>query len=338
MKKYLITLFFATIAMPISAISGDFGYYHTKYEDIISTIDHTNMIHVQAANPDTISLEDAAAAHPTAVIVFEFGILTYTFRRDNCNYGKCFHYDKVRSKQILDAVEIAVKKLKNRKVILMIADEPETNPPTRLALEYLIGDIKERPFLADKELWINYDNVDEYYTGHEFFITEGIDIASLTPRYGKMCVTDYCERSGLRIVMDTIAKYNKNNPKKIKWMVVGDGQALPAKITGLYDLQKEMAQSRGIEFSGCLAFAYRGPDIHGIAFANHEQRDAWRKLGLRIISNEDAAPTPQPEPQPVSPPKFPEPPEYPSFPSFPEYLPIDPIYVIPIGENFYEMY
>jgi hypothetical protein len=47
------------LILPFQASAGVFGYYHTSAEDVAATWPHTNLVHVQAANPLTVSIDQA---------------------------------------------------------------------------------------------------------------------------------------------------------------------------------------------------------------------------------------------------------------------------------------
>jgi hypothetical protein len=278
------------LILPFQASAGVFGYYHTSAEDISATWPHTNLVHVQAANPLTVTLDEAFEIHPNARLAFEFGALAVSMRGKNgCGFGKCLDYDSERTALILDAVETLVEPHHDKMFALMVADEPETNPPTLDALEALVADIEARPALAGYPLWVNLDNVLSWYTGHDFVLPTGIDIFSLTPNYGKVCGVRYCEMSRLAVVMDAIATRNRTG-ESIKWMVIGDGLGLPGKTRGLYDLQVRMARDRGIEVLGSLAFAYRYPEDFSILSGSDAQRASWVDLGRKIVSGVQVSP------------------------------------------------
>jgi hypothetical protein len=272
------------LILPLPATAGWFGYYHTAAEDVDATWQHTNLVHVQSANPLTVSIDQAIELHPNARIAFEFSVLTRRFRgEDGCQFGKCLDFDPVRSAEILDIIAAEVDRYPERFAVLMIVDEPETNPGTLAAIADLVEDIKSRPALADISRMVNLDNVMPWHTGHAFVLPAGIDIFSLTPNYGKVCGNTYCETSRLTVVMDAIAEANRAGAA-IKWLVVGDGLGLPGKTRGLYDLQVQMARDRGIEVVGSLAFAYRYPQDFSILSGTTDMQEAWVEVGNRIIT------------------------------------------------------
>lgn len=316
-KPHSVFSALALSALSFNAGAGMFGYYHQTADDLLTTRRHTNLVHVQAANPATASLDDVARLHPSAKVVFQFTALDISFYgHDGCQYGKCMRADPVRVDEIVAAVEKAIIPHKSRLWALMIADEPETNPQTLDALKKLIEAIKANPTLSLIPLWVNFDNVQPFYTKAPFTIPNGIDIASLTPSYGRYCFSWICETSRATVVMDTITTHNAQHPADpIKWVVVGDGWAEQAdadtmgnwtftgyahrnKIDGLYQAESNLANARGIEVAGELVFSYRYPGPHTVATAPEAIRDAWAAAGRKIIG-QSSNPVPAP-PEPVS--------------------------------------
>jgi hypothetical protein len=287
MKSFPLLL---ALILPLPATAGWFGYYHTAAEDVEATWPHTNLVHVQAANPLTVSIDQAVELHPNAQIAFEFSVLNRRFRGESgCQFGKCLDFDPARSAEILDIIAAEVDRYPERFAVLMIVDEPETNPGTLTAIADLVDDIKSRPALVDIPRVVNLDNVMPWHTGHAFVLPAGIDIFSLTPNYGEVCGNTYCEASRLTLVMDAIAEANRSGAS-IQWLVVGDGLGLSGKTRGLYDIQVQMARDRGIEVVGSLAFAYRYPEDFSILSGTPDMRAAWEELGADIISPPVIAP------------------------------------------------
>jgi hypothetical protein len=307
-------------ALSFNAYAGMFGYYHQTSDDLLTTRRHTNLVHVQAANTATVSLDDVARLHPSAKIVFEFNTFDISFYGQNgCKYGKCMSANAVRVAEIVAAVERAIMPHKSRLWALMIADEPETNPPTLAALEQLIDAIKANPTLSSIPLWVNFDNVQPFYTRAPFTLPDGIDIASLTPAYGRYCFSWICETARATVVMDAMATHNAQHPaESIKWVVVGDGWAEQAdadergnwtftgyahreKIDGLYQAESDLAHARGIEVAGELVFSHRYPGPHTVASAPEAIRDAWAAAGRKIMGQSENPVSAHPDPGSVDP-------------------------------------
>jgi hypothetical protein len=111
------------LILPFQASAGVFGYYHTSPEDVAATWPHTNLVHVQAANPLTVTLDEAAEIHPNARLAFEFGALAVSMHGQNgCGFGKCLDYNSERTALILDAVETLVEPHHDKMFALMIGD------------------------------------------------------------------------------------------------------------------------------------------------------------------------------------------------------------------------
>lgn len=298
----LITVVLFLLALPVVAGELKFGYFHTNEAAIVATRDHTNLVSILTADPETASLDRAAELHPSADLVLEFGALIRRFKGTaGCEYNKCLEFNANRVKAILDAVEKAILPYQNRIFALYIVDEPETNPPTLEAIDKLVDAIKARKTLASIPLWVNYDNVYSGYTGVEFRLSDGIDIVSLTPTFGLYCGYRLCETGRYTVLLNAVQRGNKSRTAPYKLMVVGDGWSTSPDVSGasslsntgmthlykadvLYSLASRMAGERGIEVLGELVFAYSTPGEYTIENSHSSVKDKWRSIGKSFIN------------------------------------------------------
>lgn len=295
----------ASIAL-FSSISfgGDklFGFYHVFPDDIESVKDWTNVVHIQAANPDE-PIEQILKNHPTAKFIFEFNALDISLNFQNgCQYEKCHFYDRDKVQSILTAVENTIEPYKDRIAALMIADEPETNSQTMDSLNNLITDIKQREKLTHIPLWINFDNINPVFTNTSFQIPNNVDWVSLTPNYGQYCYFMLCEQGRYDILFNEI-----HNHPNTKIMVVGDGWSNEpdayygsrlyqvgidhlTKIDRLYDGVKDRAIQEGVDVVGMMVFSWSFPGPYTVKYSTKVIKETWKRKSQEIIDGIDVVP------------------------------------------------
>jgi hypothetical protein len=245
---------------------------------------HTNIIHIQAANPNT-NFHYLLDHHPTAPFILDFG----AYHMKHLNGQKIFYTDSDRVNEILNAVEDLIRPHKHRAYAFLIMDEIETNPQSIQTLNYIVHEIKQRPLLADIKLWVNFDNIYSHYTGTPLVIPHGIDLVSLTPNYG--CLSNLiCERHRYRHLLPQVQEYNNNNPgKPLSLVVIGDSWSNHSiginhidKSDIYYDEVKKIADIHNISIVGQLVFAYSFPQQTVVT--NWILQDKWKDIGTRFIS------------------------------------------------------
>lgn len=299
------------MCLPISVWSNPFfGYWHQSPAGVQATMDHTNIVFVQAANPEQ-PLSEIAALHPTARILFQFSALDLKFRGGNCNWNKCMEFNAERVHGILDAVEQdVIFPYRTRLAAFLIADEPETNPLTLDSLQQLVDAIRSRPAFDHIPLWVNYNNVLSTYTDEEFFLTPGVDWISITPNYGARW-NDQSPDFRYEFLLQVASR---QNPKP-KFVIVGDGWSKlegdsdfkgTLTETGIFHLEKiekqynhvmEMANLYGISVEGVIPFSWSFPGPYTLGTSHDSVKSKWREFAMNLIGKTDHNPLP-PAPAP----------------------------------------
>jgi hypothetical protein len=293
---FLSTSVYADIVKPF------FGYWHQSPAGVRATMDHTNVVFIQAANPEQ-PLEEIAALHPTAKILFQFTALDMTFE---CDWNKCMTFNLHRVNEILNAVEQhVIKPYRNRLAAFLIADEPETNPLTTVALQQLVNAIRSRPAFDGIPLWINYDNVFPEYTNAEFSLTQGIDWISITPSYASEW-SDLAPDFRYEFLLNFASK---QNPKP-KFVLVGDGWSKYRKDseidgslseTGRFHLDKieklynhviAITNSYQIPIVGVIPFSWSFPGPNTLGTSHELVKNKWREFAINFIGGTNPVPVP----------------------------------------------
>ena len=291
-----------------------FGYWHQSPVGVKATLDHTNVVFIQAANPEQ-PLNEIAALHPTAKILFQFSALDLVFRGGNCNWNKCMEFNSDRVKEILDSVEQhVITPYQSRLVAFLIADEPETNPLTLDALQQLVNAIRLRPAFDPIPIWVNYNNVLPTYTKAEFFLTPGVDWISMTPSYG----TEWNDLSPDFRYDFLLQRASQQNPKP-KLVIVGDawselegdsnfngsltktGKIHLDKIEKQCDYISERADFYGISVVGVVPFSWSFPGSYTLGTSHESIKNKWRELAIRILGNTNSVPVEPIPPQVLTP-------------------------------------